>query len=237
MPRDGTLRLIVVDLDDTLWPCAPVIRQAEEALWAWLAPRAPRLHASQDLATLRAHRIGYSRAHPALAHDITALRTAALAEALRESGDDPALAEPAVEVFVAARQRVEPYPDVPDVLALWRRRYQLIAVSNGNANVERTPLRGLFHHTLSAADVGAMRPDPALFRAAIERAGVEPAAALHVGDDPVNDVVTARAFGLRTAWVNRSGSAFPADLPRADVEVPDLGALAAWLDDRGAALR
>jgi len=45
-----------------------------------------------------------------VAHDITALRTAALAEALRESGDDPALAEPAVEVFVAARQRVEPYP-------------------------------------------------------------------------------------------------------------------------------
>ncbi len=237
MPGDGALRLIVVDLDDTLWPCAPVIRSAEEALWAWLAPRAPRLSARHDLTTLRTHRIGYARTHPEVAHDITALRTEALAEALRDSGDDPVLAGPAVEVFVAARQQVVPYPDVPDVLARWRERYRLIAVSNGNADIERTPLRGLFHHAFSAAEVGAMRPDPALFRAAIGRAGVEPAAALHVGDDPVNDVAAARAIGLRTAWVNRSGRDFPPDLPRADVEVSDLGALAAWLDDGGGALR
>jgi putative hydrolase of the HAD superfamily len=230
MPGERDLRLIVVDLDDTLWPCAPVIRQAEEALWAWLAPRAPRLGASEDLSTLRTHRIAYARANPAVAHDITALRTAALAEALRGHGDDPALAEPAVEVFVTARQQVEPYPEVAEVLARWRERYRLIAVSNGNADVERTPLRGLFHDALNAAAVGAMRPDPALFRAAIDRAGVEPAAALHVGDDPVNDVAAARACGLGTAWVNRSGRAFPAVLPPADVEVPDLCALAAWLD-------
>lgn len=237
MPGYGALRLIVVDLDDTLWPCAPVIRAAEEALWAWLAPRAPRLSARHDLATLRTHRIGYARTHPEVAHDITALRRDALADALRASEDDPALAKSAVEVFVAARQRVEPYPDVPDVLARWRERYRLVAVSNGNADVERTPLRGLFHHAFSAAAVGAMRPDPALFRAAVEHAGVAPAAALHVGDDPVNDVAAARAFGLRTAWVNRSGRDFPADLPRADVEVPDLGTLATWLDDGGGTLR
>jgi putative hydrolase of the HAD superfamily len=223
------LRLIIVDLDDTLWPCAPVIRRAEETLWAWLAPRAPRLRAAQDLATLRAHRIAYARAHPEVAHDITALRTLALGAALRENGEDPALAGPAVEVFVAARQQVEPYPEVARVLAGWRPHYQLIAVSNGNADVERTPLQGLFDHALNAAAVGAMRPDPALFRAALERAGVDAAAALHVGDDPVNDVAAARTLGLHTAWVNRAGRAFPADLPRADVEVTELGALAAWL--------
>lgn len=237
MPADGAFRLIVVDLDDTLWPCAPVIRKAEEALWAWLAPRAPRLRACHDLATLRAQRIAYAREHSAVAHDITRLRREALAEALRASGDDPALARPAVDAFVTARQRVEPYPDVPAVLARWRERYRLIAVSNGNADVEHTPLRGLFHAALNAADVGAMRPDPALFRAAVERAGVAPAAALHVGDDPVNDVAAARAFGLHTAWVNRSGRDFPPDLPRADIEVADLGALAAWLDGAGGALR
>lgn len=230
MPFDQALRLIIVDLDDTLWPCAPVIRQAEETFWEWLAPRAPRLGSRLDLSTLRAQRIAYARRHPEVAHDITALRTAALAEALHEHGDDPALAPPAVEVFVAARQRVEPYPEVAEVLARWRARYRLVAVSNGNAEVERTPLRGLFHDAFSAAMVGAMRPDPALFRAAVERAGVAPVAALHVGDDPVNDVAAAVAFGLRTAWVNRSGRAFPEDLPRADVEVPDLAALADWLE-------
>ena len=232
MPFDQALRLIIVDLDDTLWPCAPVIRAAEEALWAWIAPRAPRLGAREDLATLRAHRIAYARANPAVAHDITALRAAALADALLAHGEDPALAEPAVGVFVTARQQVEPYPEVAEVLARWRERYRLVAVSNGNADVERTPLRGLFHHALNAAAIGAMRPDPALFRAALDHAGVEPASALHVGDDPVNDVMAARALGLRTAWVNRSGRSFPADLAPADVEVADLAALAAWLEGR-----
>ena len=61
-----------------------MIREAEEALWAWLAPRAPRLGAREDLSTLRTHRIAFARANPGVAQDITALRTAALAEALRE---------------------------------------------------------------------------------------------------------------------------------------------------------
>ena len=102
MPAGNGLRLLVVDLDDTLWPCTPVIRQAEETHWAWLAPRAPRLAAAHDLATLRAHRIAFAKAHPEVAHDITALRTAALADALAEQGEKPSLAEEAVAVFVAA---------------------------------------------------------------------------------------------------------------------------------------
>jgi putative hydrolase of the HAD superfamily len=230
MSRDTALQLLIVDLDDTLWPCAPVIRAAEETFWAWLAPRAPGVAAAHDLASLRAQRIAYARAHPGVAHDITALRTAALADALATAGDDPALAAPAVEVFVTARQRVEPYPDVAATLAGWRARYRLVAVSNGNADVARTPLRGFFDRALSAAEVGAMRPDPALFRAAVEWAGVEPDAALHIGDDPINDVAAARSFGLRTAWVNRARRPFPADVPAADVEVQDLAELAAWLE-------
>jgi putative hydrolase of the HAD superfamily len=230
VPTGNGLRLLVVDLDDTLWPCAPVIRQAEETFWAWLAPRAPRLAATHDLATLRAHRIAYAQTHPEIAHDITALRKAALADALAETDEDRVLAEDAVAVFVAARQQVEPYPEVAATLAKWRERYRLVAVSNGNADVGQTPLRGLFHHALNAATVGAMRPDPALFHAALDWAGVDAAAALHIGDDPTNDVVAARTVGLRTAWVNRAGRDYPADLPRADVEVRDLTELAAWLD-------
>jgi len=230
VPAGNGLRLLVVDLDDTLWPCTPVIRQAEETHWAWLAPRAPRLAAAHDLATLRAHRIAFAKAHPEVAHDITALRTAALADALAEQGEKPSLAEEAVAVFVAARQQVEPYPDVAAALSRWRERYRLVAVSNGNADVEQTPLRGLFHRALNAATVGAMRPDPALFHAALDWAGVTPTAALHIGDDPTNDVAAARALGLRTAWVNRSGRDYPDGLPRADVEVRDLTELAVWLD-------
>lgn len=229
MSSGTDLQLLIVDLDDTLWPCAPVIRQAEQTLWDWLATRAPRFAAIYDLAALRTHRLTYARAHPEIAHDITALRTEALAAALQQQGEDPELARSAVAVFVAARQQVKPYPEVAGILERWRSHYQLVAVSNGNADVERTPLRGLFHHALNAAVVGAMRPDPALFRAAVDWAGVDPDSALHIGDDPANDVAAAHAFGLRTAWVNRAGRPYPDGLPIPSVEVRDLTALAAWL--------
>jgi FMN hydrolase / 5-amino-6-(5-phospho-D-ribitylamino)uracil phosphatase len=48
---------------------------------------------------------------------------------------------------------------------------------------------------------------------------------LHVGDDAHADVAGARAAGLGTAWINRSGAPWPAALAPADHEVADLDAL------------
>lgn len=227
MPR---LRLITVDLDETVWPCMPVIRAAENAVHGWLRRSAPRLAQTHDVAGLRAHRIDLVQRRPDIAHDITAVRLESLRQLLAANGEDPALAEAAVEVFLEARNRVEPFPDVRETLERWRGRYTLVAVTNGNASVDRTPLKGCFDLALNAATVGAMRPSPALFHAALEFAGVSPAAALHAGDDPRLDVAAARAAGMRTAWVNRAGAEAPPHLPRADVEVRTLTELDRWLE-------
>jgi putative hydrolase of the HAD superfamily len=224
------LRLITVDLDETVWPCIPVIRAAEDAVHGWLRQAAPRLAATHDVARLREHRIGVMQRRPEIAHDITAVRRESLRELLAACGEDPALAAAAVEVFLEARHRVEPFPDVRETLARWRGRYTLVAVTNGNASVDRTPLKDSFDLALSAAAVGAMRPDPALFNAALRFAGVTPGEALHVGDDPRLDVAAARAAGMRTAWVNRAGAEPPPQLPRPDVEVRTLAELDRWLE-------
>ncbi len=224
------LRLITVDLDETVWPCMPVIRAAEDALHGWLRHAAPRLAEAYDVARLREHRVGLMQRRPEIAHDITAIRVESLRELLAAHGDDPALAAAAVEVFLEARHRVEPFPDVRGTLARWRGRYTLVAVTNGNASVDRTPLKGCFDLALNAAAVGAMRPDPALFHAALKFAGTAPDEALHAGDDPRLDVAAARAAGMRTAWVNRSETAAPAHLPRPDVEVRTLVELDHWLE-------
>jgi putative hydrolase of the HAD superfamily len=230
VPRPARLRLITVDLDETVWPCAPVIRAAEDAVQDWLQGAAPALAAARDTAGLRAHRIELAGRRPEIAHDITALRRASMAELLAAHGEDPALAERAVAVFLEARNRVEPFPEVVAVLERWRRRFRLISVTNGNAEVARTALRGLFDHTLDAAGVGAMRPDPALFHAALHLARTAPGEALHAGDDPRLDVAAAADVGMFTAWVNRAGHPLPAGLPQPDVEVRDLLALDRWLE-------
>lgn len=224
------LKLITIDLDDTLWPCAPVIRNAEATLYAWLEEQAPRLTAAHDPASLRADRGALMRAQPHLAHDLTLVRRLALAERLVAFGYPQALAEAATEVFRVARNQVTPYADVVPVLTRLRERFCLISVTNGNAEVHNTPLRGLFHRSLTAAEAGAARPDPALFRLALDWAGVDATEALHLGDDPLRDIAPARALGMRSVWMNRMALDWPVDLPPPEREVDDLVALADWLE-------
>lgn len=225
--------LITIDLDDTLWPCSPVIRRAEQAHYAWLQREAATLTEAHDIAALREHRRRLMARRPELAHDFTALRAASLCALLQELGhpEDLAreLAEAATEVFLTARNQVEPYPDAPVALDRLRQAYTLASVTNGNADVHRTPLRTHFHFALTAAGVGVAKPAPDMFLRALERAGVKPRQAVHVGDDPELDVEAARRVGMGTVWVNRSGAPWPAHIEPADAAVGDLHGLVEWL--------
>jgi FMN hydrolase / 5-amino-6-(5-phospho-D-ribitylamino)uracil phosphatase len=227
--KRNPIKLITVDLDDTLWPCGPVLARAEATLYAWLEREAARLAAAHDLTTLREHRFALAERRPELAHDFTALRRASLSLLLEEFGYPPALAEEALEVFLAARNCVTPYPDVPPVLEVLRARYHLVSVTNGNAEVACTPLNGCFHGSLTAAGVGAAKPAPDIFHRALERIGADPGHAVHVGDDPRLDVAAAQQIGMRAVWVNRGAMEWPSELPPPDLTVRDLYALRDWL--------
>lgn len=223
------IALITVDLDDTLWPCEPVILAAERELHDWLRRRAPRLARDHDSSSLRAHRQKLGALRPDIAHDITELRRLSLHCLLQDYEYPGDLAQQAIDVFLERRNRVEPYPEVPGVLRRLGRQCWLVATTNGNADVERTPLRGLFHFAINAAQAGAAKPAPELFLQALEWAGVQPHQALHLGDDPVLDVGGARRVGMHTVWVNRSGRAWPEEQPRADLTVADLNAVMDWV--------
>ncbi len=197
------IRVITFDLDDTLWPCRPVIRRAEQVVYDWLRRHAPRVTEAMSLEAMWEHRKAFMRSHPELVHDLTLVRLRTLQEVMARHGYPLALAEEATAVFREARNRVEPYEEVVPVLRRLRERFLLVSVTNGNAQVEKTPLAGCFHLDLTSAEVGAAKPDPAIFHAAAEWAGVEPSQMLHVGDDPERDVLAARRAGLRAVWLRR----------------------------------
>jgi FMN phosphatase YigB (HAD superfamily) len=50
--------------------------------------------------------------------------------------------------------------------------------------------------------VGVAKPDPAIFRLALEAMGVDPQHALHIGDTPAADVEGARAAGMHAVLVD-----------------------------------
>lgn len=200
------LHAITLDLDDTLWPMAPTLQRAEASLQQWLRLHAPATVALHDRSAWLALRRAVVQDRPDWAHDLSALRCETIRRALLAAGDDPALAGPAFDVFFDQRQRVDLFADVLPALARLAARWPIVALSNGNADVQRVPGLGqYFHAALSARDLGLAKPAPAVFAAACQRAHAAAANTLHVGDDAALDVDGALAAGLQAAWVRRAG--------------------------------
>ncbi len=199
------------DLDDTLWAVGPVILRAERELFAWLGARYPAAVHGHSIESMRNLRAGVAARFPERGHDLTFLRRRALAELFLAAGHAEAAADEAFEVFYAARNRVECYPDVLPALARLRTRYRLFALSNGNADLARCGLAGIFEGHVTASGAGAAKPDPRIFAALLGAAGVAAHEVLHVGDDPHADVVGAERAGLRAVWINRGAGAWPGE--------------------------
>ena len=203
VPPAGPLQAITLDLDDTLWPMLPVLKQAEQTLSAWLHEHAPATAARLTPDARTTLRQAVMADHPERAHDVGFLRLELLRRAMAGAGEDPALAAPAFDVFFQARQAVTLYDDVIPVLERWSARWPLVALTNGNADLHRIGLARYFRGVVSAHELGCAKPDARAFHAACELAGAAPAEVLHVGDDPELDVEGARAAGLQAVWLLR----------------------------------
>lgn len=204
------IKAITIDLDDTLWPIWPCIERAESALAAWLREHATATASLfADLEERLRLREQVMRTRPDLSHNMSALRLEVIRLAMHQSGDDSALAQAAFDVFFDARMRVDLFDDVMPGLAYLAGRYPVVALSNGNADVHRVGIGEYFHASVSAHVFGVGKPDPSIFHAAAEAAGVSAHEVLHVGDDIGLDVMGALAVGMQTVWVNRTGQAWP----------------------------
>ena len=91
-----------------------------------------------------------------------------------------------------------------EVLRLFRDRgLALAVVSNWDCSLEQrleqTGLLGYFDCVVSSALVGVTKPDPRIFRYALEQLSIAPARALHIGDSE-DDKAGAAAAGMAFAW-------------------------------------
>ena len=221
---------ITLDLDDTLWPVRPTLVAAEKVLAEWLRTHAPATAQGTPPAAMLALRAEVASEHPHWSHDLSAIRLETIRRALRRHGDDPALAELAFEIYFEARHAVTLYDDVLPGLERLASRYRLVAVSNGNADVQRIGLERFFSDSVSARLHGVAKPDPSIFRAACAAAGAAPGQVLHLGDDLDADVAGALAAGLHAGWICRPDGAHASADPHAGAHrFADLLAVAAAL--------
>ena len=198
--------VVTFDLDNTLWDVDAVIRNAERVTRQWFDERIPELNATlkpEDLLAIRQHIVA---TRPELAHHLSRIREAvyehAIAAVGRNADEARQLAAEAFQLFLAERHKVSFYDDALDILERLARRHQLGALTNGNADIARLGLDRFFRFAFSAADVGAPKPAPQMFRAALARADVREHQMIHVGDNPIDDIRGAADLGIPTIWVN-----------------------------------
>lgn len=229
---------LTLDLDDTLWPVLPALERADQAVDAWLRRHHPDVARAWPIAAMRALRVQVAAERLDLAHDFTSQRQLTLRQAFAACGVDDAPIETLWEIYFAARNRVELYPDSLPALQRITARWPLASLTNGNADLQRIGIHTHFAHHICARDSGVAKPDPRIFLAAAERLGVAPEQILHVGDDPAMDMAGARGAGLRTAWINREGRSWPAELGQPpELDLRDMTALADWLEAQAPATK
>jgi HAD superfamily hydrolase (TIGR01549 family) len=110
--------------------------------------------------------------------------------------------------------RFTPFPDAAPALAALRAAgLRLAVVSNWDCSLRSVlaelGLAGAVDAIVVSAEAGALKPDAAIFLAALEQLRREPHEAVFVGDSLETDVLGARAAGLRALLLERGGAGAP----------------------------
>ena len=117
-----------------------------------------------------------------------------------------------------------PFADVGPALRRLAQRYRLAVISNADrhllgASLRHFPVR--FDALITAEDARAYKPDPAVFRFALERIACPPQEIAHVAFGADYDLAPAQALSLRAVFLNRQGAPRPDALLEAEIHAMD----------------
>ncbi|WP_437730863.1 HAD family hydrolase [Sorangium sp. So ce1335] len=219
-PRLRDIQAVLFDLDGTLFDRETAVREVvagQHAAFSGELDGVTRERFVGRMLELDAHGYGdKSEIYPRL---------------VRELGLPEPLAARLHAHFWDAYAQVAPaMPGARATLAALRARgRRLGVVTNGRVRVQEGKLRAL--DLLGALDVVLIsereqlrKPDPAIFRRALERLGVRAEQACYVGDHPMKDAQGARDAGLHAVWLRTPH--FPPP-EAAHTAIDDLGELLA----------
>ena len=112
----------------------------------------------------------------------------------------------------------KPYPFTEKVLEELSKRYKLGIIANQSVgSAQRLADWGIgkyFDFVIASAEEGVEKPNPEIFRIALERANCLPENAIMVGDRIDNDILPAKELGMRTVWVKQGFAKYQ---PKSDV--------------------
>jgi putative hydrolase of the HAD superfamily len=216
-----TLRAVLFDLDGTLMDHdAARVAGFEAHLAQWLpgAEASELAWLDEQWRVLEArHYDEYAAGHCSI-QEQRRRRVRGMHEALGHALDSDEAADEWFAAYLghyrAAWRAFEDAPPALDALVTVNPEIKLAVVTNGEGEPQRAKLTAIglaerFPLVVASGEVGASKPDPAIFLLACERLGVDPAQAAHVGDRLDLDANGAAGAGLRGIWLDRPDSVYP----------------------------
>ncbi|WP_166419561.1 HAD-IA family hydrolase [Pseudoalteromonas sp. Z1A8] len=214
------------DLDDTLYSNHPIIKAAVKAQQNYLnalpgyQEQGPQYwQLCRELAVIQ---------NPDLADDVTKWRKHTLRLALSKLGftadEVEHHANAAYNAFADARSNIVVSDDVLNLLDNLAKHFTLVAITNGNVEIERFNLHNKFELVLQAGMHGKAKPHTTLFDKAAAHLNVAKSDILHIGDSLDTDVQGANNAGCQSVWLNDQGANY-AYKGLADIEIANIHAL------------
>ena len=207
------IRLITLDLDNTLWDIEKTMLRAEKELRVHLksvSDKAFDIYCSETTSEIRNHLL---KVQPGLRSDLTEFRKLLLGEIFFRAGksiqDSKILANSAFNTFFEFRNKVVFFEGAIDVLTALSEKYKVFALTNGNADVKMIGIDKYLSGAVSSAEVGVSKPSPKIFKAVLDKAGEEAKSCIHVGDDYEDDIVGANNAGIASIWLNHRHQSDP----------------------------
>ena len=150
--------------------------------------------------------------------DLPKARHEVVVRALRALGTDaPDVALRISTAYAAARhERIRPFHDAVDTVRWFRERgCRLALLTNGaheaqRTKIERFELEGLFDAVLIEGALGYGKPDPRVYRHALDALGVAATDSWMVGDNLEWDVGGPQKLGILGIWIDAKGQGVPA---------------------------
>ncbi len=198
--------VVVFDVNETLSDMAPLAQRFEQV-------GAPSHLAKTWFASVL--RDGFGLAAASTSAPFADIAAAVLTSVLTEAGVGDV--DAGVQHVMSGFTELDLHPDVAEgVRGLRRAGLRLVTLTNGSVQVsqslfQRAGLREQFEHLLSVEDAGIWKPARGAYEHAATVCDVPLPSLLLVAVHPWDIDGAARA-GLQTAWVNRSGAAYPAHL-------------------------
>lgn len=215
--RLSTIKAISFDLDDTLYSNKPVMLAIEKKMIAYFAT----LAALQGVALKQKQGLNYkfwytfrrqaTMNHPDLVHDVVQVRLITYQLGFTALGLSKQMADyearAALDYFITLRSDFIVPESSIKLLENLKKKYRLVAISNGNVDTMALGISHYFQHIYHAgwqSDGRLLKQKPSsdMFKLACQQLKIKPNQLLHVGDCGRADIKGALLSGCQTAWLS-----------------------------------